>query len=170
VSQDATRPGARTLDGALRLAGLAVAVALAAVSALYEVFLSALYWHATRVPVSVVLAFGGNLALVWFTHRVTGRRVAVLAPALVWLALTMTATGRTTEGDLVLAGNNWISLGTLLAGSLGFAIGAYRLLIGSRGAPVAGPLASGASNRYDMQRRWAASGSGGPNQAERRDG
>jgi hypothetical protein len=120
------------LDLPLRLLGFAVALGLAAYSAVLEAFLTPLYLPQVqaRLPVALVVAVAGNLALVWFTVRVTGRGLAVLGPAAVWVAVMMVAASRTTEGDLVLTSNNWVGVGTMVAGSLAFAAGAYALILG----------------------------------------
>jgi hypothetical protein len=121
----------------LTYVGGAVAVALAAVSAVWEAFLTpvAVQWtsgghaHFVRLPIALVCAVAGNAALAWFTRAVTGRTVAVLAPSAVWTALMLAAAARTREGDLVLTGNNWVGLVTMFAGALAFAVVAYRSIV-----------------------------------------
>jgi hypothetical protein len=130
----------RWLDRTARVAGFVIALMLAAVSAVYEAFLTPLYWGETRLPVSLVAAVVGNLALVWFTYAVTGRRLAAVGPALVWVAVMVTAASRSAEGDLVLTDNNWVGIGTMLAGSVAFAAAGYRLMLtGIRPRAVAEP-------------------------------
>jgi hypothetical protein len=119
------------LDPAARILGFVIALLLAAVSAAYEAFLTPLYWGSTRLPVSLVAAVVGNLALVYFTYVVTGRRLAAVGPALVWVAVMVTAASRSSEGDLVLTDNNWVGIGTMMAGSVAFAVAGYRLVITS---------------------------------------
>lgn len=82
-----------------------------------------------RLPVALVLAVVVNLALVWFAAAVTGRAVAIAPPALAWTAVMLASGSRTTEGDLLLTGNNWVGITTLIAGVLAFAAGAYRLIL-----------------------------------------
>jgi hypothetical protein len=136
----APAPWRAHVDLAIRIAGFVVALLLAAVSAAIEAFLAPLYWGSVRVPLGLLLAVVGNLGLVWFTVRVTGRRLTVLGPALVWTAVMVTASTRTTEGDLVLTSNNWVGIGTMLAGSLTFAAAGYRLILtGVRPARSAPP-------------------------------
>jgi hypothetical protein len=121
-----------------------VAVGLAAVSAVWEAFLTPLAWHWTsgghghfvRLPVALVCAVAGNAALAWFTRAVTGKLLAVLAPFAVWTALMLVAAGRTREGDLVLTSNNWVGLVTMFAGALSFAVVAYWLTIRSVRRPA----------------------------------
>ena len=115
-----------------------LALLLAALTAAFEAFLTPLYWDETRLPVALVAAVVGNLGLVWFTAYVTGRRIAAAGPALVWVVIMVAASSRTSEGDLVLTDGNWVGIATMLAGSVAFAVAAYRLILaGAR--PSAGP-------------------------------
>jgi hypothetical protein len=119
----------------VRIAGAVVAMAGGLVTALIEVFLTPLRVGTVRLPVSPVLAIVGNVALVWFTYRATGKRAALVLPALVWIAVMLLASGRTNEGDLLITGNNWVGLVTILIGTAAFAIAAYLLLVPRRPAP-----------------------------------
>jgi hypothetical protein len=116
-------------DLLLRVAGLVVAVLAAAVSALIEVFMVPLRVGGVLIGLSLVLAVVGNVTLVWFTYRVTGWPWAVALPALAWFAVFLPASDRTTEGDLLLTGDNWVGITTILCGSIAFAIGAGRLIL-----------------------------------------
>jgi hypothetical protein len=120
--------GARS-DFAIRVAGLVVAVVAAVVSAVVEVFLVPLRLGGVLVGLSLVLAIAGNITLVWFTHRATGWMWAVAVPALAWFAVFLPAAGRTTEGDLLLTGDNWVAMTTILGGSVALAVGAARLIL-----------------------------------------
>jgi hypothetical protein len=122
------RPLPPWLDRAERIAGLVVATALGGVTGVYEAFLTPSYWHGYRVPAALVLAIVLNAALAWFTNEITGTPMAVLLPAGVWVAVMLTASGRTTEGDLVLTSNNWVGLATMFAGALAFAVSVYWLV------------------------------------------
>jgi hypothetical protein len=123
--------------------GALVAVALGAVSSVWEAFLTPLSYqwvsgghaHSVRLPVAVVLAVAGNAALVWFTRAATGRTIVVMAPFLAWVVPMLVAGGRTREGDLVIAGNNWVGLVTIFAGATTFAAVAYWLTIRSLPRP-----------------------------------
>lgn len=129
LASSARRRHPAWLDPASRVLGFVIALSLAAVSAAYEAFLTPLYWGSTRLPVSLVAAAVGNLALVYFTYVVTGRRLAAVGPALVWVVVMVAAAGRSSEGDLVLTDNNWVGIGTMLAGSVAFAVAGYRLVV-----------------------------------------
>jgi hypothetical protein len=116
-------------DLALRVLGALVAMSGAFVTAVFEVFLAPLRVGTVRLPLSLLLAVVGNLVLVWYTYRVTEKRAAVALPALVWIVVMVRASGRTTEGDLLLTGDNWVGLLTILGGTVAFAAGAYRLIL-----------------------------------------
>lgn len=116
------------VDLALRVLGALVAFALAVTTALWEAFLTPLHVDRFRLPIAPVLAIVTNVALVWFTHRVTGSKLVALLPGVAWMGLMIVASGRTTEGDLVLAANNWVALATLLTGVAAYVYGAYRMI------------------------------------------
>jgi hypothetical protein len=141
-----TAPAASSGAGGAWLSwvGMVIAVGLAAVSAIWEAFLTPLtvHWtsgghlHSVRLPVALVLAVVGNAALTWFTNAVTGKVLAVLAPFAVWTALILVAASKTREGDLVLTANNWVALVTIFAGALAFGVAAYWLIIRSIRRPA----------------------------------
>jgi hypothetical protein len=127
------------VDPAIRIAGFVLALLLALASAATEVFLTPLYWGGTRIPLAPVLAVAGNAGLVWFTVVVTGRRITVFGPALVWMAVMVAASTRTTAGDLVLTSNNWVGITTMIAGSVAFAGAGYRLILTGATPPRSRP-------------------------------
>jgi len=120
----------------LRVFGALVACCGAVVTAVIEAFYTPLRWGAVRLPVSVVLAVLANLLLLWYGYRVTGNKLMALLPGLLWMTVMIVASGRTSEGDLVLTANNWVVYTTILAGIATYVVGAYRLLFM---APVSGP-------------------------------
>jgi hypothetical protein len=85
--------------------------------------------HTVRVPVSVVLAVGGNIALIWLGWRLTRHRFLALVPGLIWAAVALVSANETREGDLALASNNWVALVFLLSGSVTVGFAAYRLIL-----------------------------------------
>lgn len=111
-------------------------MALGVATAVWEAVLSPMYVHIghayIRAPLAVVLAVIGNLGLVWFTHTVTGRIGLSLLPGVAWFIIMVAAAGRTSEGDLILTGDNWVGLLTILCGSLAWALAAYRLILRPR--------------------------------------
>ncbi|MEV6926009.1 hypothetical protein AB0M46_16150 [Dactylosporangium sp. NPDC051485] len=136
------------LDVGIRVAGLLIAVLLAIVFALFEVFYSPLRIGGVRVPVSLVVALATNPLLGWFAFTTSRLRLAALLPGAAWCVIWFGAAGKTSEGDLLITSDNWVGLLTLFTGSLAFAIGIYvssmrqRLSPGSRSGPGAGPSAT----------------------------
>lgn len=120
------------LDGALRVAGGVLAVFGAAVTALLEVLLATLRVGGTLIGVSAVLAVLANVALSWFAVSTVGRRWAIALPAVTWFTLMVIVAGGTAEGDILLAGNNWVGLALIVAGSMTFAIMAFRAILAPR--------------------------------------
>jgi hypothetical protein len=121
----------------LRIAGTAVGVLAGFVTALWEVFISPLYVNHVLIPIAPVLAVAGNVALVWFTRRVTGSTGLALLPGVVWFVTMFTGSIRTAEGDLLIPASDWPGLVALLAGAVAWGLAAYRLILSvpsSRGA------------------------------------
>lgn len=118
------------VDGrAVRIAGGVVALALTVVTALVEIFYVPLRVGGVLVGASVLLAVLINFWLPRYTVALTGTGWVALLPPLIWFALMLLASVRRTEGDLLLAGDNWVGLATIFAGSLAFAAGGYTLLL-----------------------------------------
>ena len=110
----------------LAIAGGIVATGLGAMLGLFEAFLTPLRLpHSTYLPVALVLALIGNPVLSWFAGEVTGRRFAAILPAAAWCVVWVVAATKTSEGDLIITGNNWVGLVTLLAGPIAFALGIF---------------------------------------------
>jgi hypothetical protein len=124
--------GSRIADLMLRIMGALVGLAGGLVTAVLEVFLSPLRVGTVRLPASILLAVIGNLVLVWYTHRATSHRGAALLPGAAWFVVMVLAAGRTSEGDLLLTGDNWVGLVTIFAGTIAFALAAYRLILPRR--------------------------------------
>lgn len=125
----AGEPGpSRLADWLLRLAGAVVALLGGVVAAVWTLLLVPLRLVAgdlvVRLPVAILLAIAGNVALLWFARRATGSRWGVLLPAVGWFAVMLPALGSTTEGDRLLLGNDWVALLTLFAGTITLTIGA----------------------------------------------
>jgi hypothetical protein len=132
-------------DVVLRVAGLSVAIVATVVTAFLELELSALRTGAigaildgdspftgsgAPLPVAVPLAIGVNLAICWFAVTTTGRRWAAGPPWALWTLIMLAAAGtRTSEGDYLVGGTNWVALVTILAGSLTFAVYVYRMIL-----------------------------------------
>jgi hypothetical protein len=113
----------------LRVAGTAVGVLLGFATGVWEVFLSPLYAGRVPLPVAPVLAIVTNLALVWFTYFVTGRKGLALLPGVAWFAVMLVGANPTAEGDVPIPGTDWMGLLALLLGVLAWAVAAYRLIL-----------------------------------------
>jgi hypothetical protein len=111
-----------------RFGWLALAVWAAVLLALVGGFLTPLRVGAVLIPVSLVLVIVGNWLLVRLTYVATGAVGLSLLPALAWLVVTLVLSRRTTEGDLVLAGNNWVANVYIIVGCTAAALPAYRLI------------------------------------------
>ncbi|MET0416441.1 MAG: hypothetical protein ABW022_10515 [Actinoplanes sp.] len=133
VENQDTPPGAgppsRLLDVGLRLVGAIVVVVAGVVTGVLELLLATLRVGGQLIGVSALLAVGANIALSWFAHEVVGRRWAVALPAVPWFALMAVAAIRTTEGDLLLAGDNWVGLAMIVAGAMTFAVMGFRQIL-----------------------------------------
>ncbi|SNT17163.1 hypothetical protein SAMN05421812_103521 [Asanoa hainanensis] len=115
----------------LTTAGALLAVLMAALSAVLELQLISLRVGGQLIGVSALLALVGNLFIGRFAYRATRHKWAVFPPALVWLAITLIAAGRTTEGDYLIASNNWVGWAMIGLGSLAWTIVGIRLVSSS---------------------------------------
>jgi hypothetical protein len=122
-------PAARD-RGVVRFLGLVVAIVATVVSAVAELYLTPLRLAGVPVGVAIVFAAVANWALAWFAVFTTGRRWAAGVPWVLWTSVMLFAAGaKTTEGDYLISGTDWIALVMILAGSLSFAVYAYRLIV-----------------------------------------
>lgn len=128
----------RAADQAVRGLGVLVAVVAAVALALLTAFLTPLhlgevplldYRGAVRLPLAIGVAVMANWALVWFTFRATEWKPLALLPGLVWMGIMIVLSARTTEGDIVLAANNWVAVVSIFAGVGAYAVAGYRLLV-----------------------------------------
>ncbi|MFC3501218.1 hypothetical protein ACFOOK_09630 [Micromonospora krabiensis] len=123
------RPPSRVLDGGLRVAGGVVAVVAGVVTAVLELLLATVRVGGQLIGVSVLVAVAANIALSWFAHQAVGRRWSVALPAVPWFLLMAVAAVRTAEGDLLLAGDNWVGLVMIVAGAMTFAVMGFRQIL-----------------------------------------
>ena len=101
-------------------ASFGVSVVLVAVLAVWGAFLVPFRLGGTAVPVSWVVALGGNLLLGRWAGALVGRLGAAVV-GVVWLVIAFTLGSTQTEGDLVVPGDA-LGLGFLLAGAVGSAL------------------------------------------------
>jgi hypothetical protein len=120
---------------------LGVAVWAGVLLALVGGFLTPYRLFGVLVPVSLVIVIAGNWLLVRLTYEATGGLGLSLLPPLVWLGVTLAMARRTTEGDLVLAGNNWVANVYIIVGCIAAALPAYRLINPRPRPPAATPPA-----------------------------
>ena len=122
-----------------------LAVAVSGWLAVVEVFWLPLRVGVVPVPLSVLAAVAGNVALVRLAHRLSGSRAVAVLPAVVWLVVALAATVRRPEGDLVLIGTGAtgaVGVAFLGAGVVAAAFAAARLL----GTPPVSPVRSGSGS------------------------
>ena len=128
--QDTTRLAA--VDQAIRAAGVLVSILAAVVTAVAELYLTPLRIGGVPIGAAVLVAAAANWSICWFVLTTTGRRWALAPPWVVWTIFMLVAAGvRTTEGDYLLAGGDWVAMVMILVGSLTFAVFAYRAILGS---------------------------------------
>ncbi|WP_433344588.1 hypothetical protein [Micromonospora sp. CA-111912] len=123
------RRARRLLDVALRVVGGLVAVVGAVATGLLELMLSTVRVGGQLIGVSVLVAIVANIALGWFAYAAVGRRWAVVLPATPWFVLMGAAAVRTSEGDLLLAGDNWVGLAMIVVGAMTFAVMGFRQVL-----------------------------------------
>lgn len=128
-------PPPRLLDLGLRVAGGLVAIVAGVVTGVVELLLATLRVAGQLIGLSVLVAVGANIALGWFAHQAVGRRWSVALPALPWFLLMVVAAVRTSEGDLLLAGDNWVGLVMIVAGAMTFAVMGFRQILAPPPSP-----------------------------------
>ena len=127
---DEPAPPRTGLERLIKIAGVVVSVLAAVLSATLELFMTPLRIGGVLIGAAIVAAVAGNYAISWFAVTTVGRRWALAPPWAVWTVIMFLAAGtRTAEGDYLISGDDWIALVTILAGSLTFAVYAYRAIL-----------------------------------------
>ena len=103
-----------------RAGSYALVLLLSVLTALWECFLVPLRAGSVPLPVCVVLACVGNVALGTAGARAHGR-VGAAVPGLLWFGVVAALQSRRPEGDLVVPGT-WTGLSLLLLGTIGAAV------------------------------------------------
>jgi hypothetical protein len=119
---------ATPLTGGRRAFAYALVLVLTVQFALWGAFLVPFRVGGTLVPVSLLIAVAGNVAVGRAGARLAGR-IGAAIPAVVWIGLAFALGVRRTEGDIVVQGTT-IGLGFLVAGALTGAV-MYGLAAGS---------------------------------------
>jgi hypothetical protein len=101
-------------------ASYGLVVVLAALLAVWGAFLVPLRFGTTPLPLSWIVAIGGNLLLGFAGGRLLGRPGAI-GPGLVWLAIALTLGTKRAEGDLIVPGST-PGLVFLLVGAVASAV------------------------------------------------
>jgi len=122
----------RVLERVMVIGGTAVALALSVMTAIWEVFLSPLYWGSVALPLSPVLAAGTTLGLIWFTRTVTGSTGLALLPGTVWFVVMVLATMPWHNGTVLLPSVAWMGLVAVLVGSACWTVAGYWLIVRRR--------------------------------------
>lgn len=83
-----------------------------------------------RLPVAVVFVVVAVAALLWFAAYTTQTRWGTLLPAAGWLLIAVAAsTGSTTDGSLLLIGDDWVGVLMIFSGTAVAAIGVVSALM-----------------------------------------
>jgi hypothetical protein len=127
--QPRPRRSRRVLDVLLRVTAGVIAVVAAALTGVLELMFATLRVGGHLVGLSVLLAVLANATLSWFAFHAVGGKAAVALPALVWIALMVAAAGGTSEGDYLLAGDNWVGVVMIIAGAMTFAVVGFKLIM-----------------------------------------
>ena len=113
-----------------------VGVCLAAVTAFWEALLTPLhvtiFGAVVRLPIAPLVAIILNIGIFWFGRVATGRTGLALLPAIAWFVVIFAAGNRTSEGDILIAGNNWVGVVTILLGAVAWAACVYVLMFRGR--------------------------------------
>lgn len=120
----------RLVDVVLRIIGGILAVLMALLTGLLELYLAPLRVGGTLIGVSVLFSIVANIGLASFAVQAVGVRRAIVLPWVTWTALMFVAAGiRTDEGDQLLSGDNWVGMALVLVGSVAFAGYTYRRIL-----------------------------------------
>ncbi len=146
----------------IQITGTIVGVWAAVVTAIVEAFLVPLRIAGYRVPIVLLCAVVINIALIWFTWWVTENRFLAVLPALSWSLTILLMSAGTSEGDVILPGNDWVSLGLLLLGMAACAFGGYSVTLKSPRPRISAtpPASSQDSTRTSDPSPTSASGTG----------
>ncbi len=151
MTDDEARGRALRRDRVFDLVGVAVLCGCAVLSGVLELLLVPLYLGSTIVPVAVVAAVVGNIALPRMARTLIDSTAAAFAPFLAWLVVVaVVGLMPRPEGDVILPGGGtvqFVSYGVLLLGALA---GTVTVVIGS--TPPLPPKTPQAQARQQVSR------------------
>ena len=145
IPDEAPAKAKRNWEPVIVTGGIVVSIAAAFVTGVLEILLTTLragdlvtIWRGDAIGsgsgpligVAVLVAVAANYGVAWFAVSTTGKRWALGPPWALWTVMMLFAAGeRTSEGDYLLAGDNWVALVMILVGSLAFAVYSYRMIL-----------------------------------------
>jgi hypothetical protein len=88
----------------------------------------ATWFGPVRLPLAVLVAVAGMLALLWFAPRATGARWAVLLPVAGWFVVAVAALGTGDAGGQLLVPDDWVAALALFGGTVVAVVGAVLAL------------------------------------------
>jgi hypothetical protein len=115
----------RVAGGVVSLAGGLLVGVLVLVSVPWRV---ATWFGPVRLPLAVLVAVAGMLALLWFAPRATGARWAVLLPVAGWFVVAVAALGTGDAGGQLLVPDDWVAALALFGGTVVAVVGAVLAL------------------------------------------
>lgn len=127
----------RSLGRLVKIVGVVVSLIAAVLTGFFEIILAPVRAGGIPVGAAIVAAVVANYAIAWFAYATVGRRWAIGPPWALWTLFMLFAAGtRTTEGDYLIAGDDWVALAMILLGSLTFAVFAYRMILRPPATPA----------------------------------
>jgi Family of unknown function (DUF6113) len=108
----------RPLPTYLVVLGMVIYAAVGVLSATLEILLVPLRSGTVLIPVAVVLAVGGNIALAFLGRDINGSVSGALPPIIAWIVTLVVLMSTRPEGDVLLPGGNdqWVSYGVMVGG------------------------------------------------------
>ena len=109
-------------DRGTSIAGVALCCLSAALVALVAVLLTPFYIGSALIPIAVVVAIAGNIAVALIARSLTSSTWVASLPLVVWIAAVIVLSLPRPEGDVLLPGGKTgqtaVSYGVVLAGVL----------------------------------------------------
>jgi hypothetical protein len=131
----------RPLPRSLVVLGLVIYALVGVLSATLEILLIPLRSGTTLIPIAVVLAVGGNIALAILGRDLIGTVAGALPPIIAWIVTLIVLMSTRPEGDVLVPGGSdqWVSYGVMVGGLFAGLITVLVLASSPRKRPAAGP-------------------------------